>query len=267
MNRQSGDGIAYKVYQRNALDLVSVALKFATILKLTNDSTIAQFQDAIRSEFTEYSHETGMLVQINADGLSQIEQDQHRFYNKSDSCSITLTSDQLAFQTSDHQSRAVSMKCFSSALSALRNICKDSITPERYGVRYINSIDREKISADQKRAVDWSSLVEEKYLSIPGLHTSGDDTRYYCEVNSAMPIGRLIIRYGLLPAQSSQPQGVQPVVFRFDCDRFIDSDIDIDKLDELSLEFSKDIYTAFTDVSGSGLIDWMSAENLEEMLP
>lgn len=263
VNLRLDSSTAYQVYLRNPLDLVAVALKFAPILKLAEDATIAQFQETIRGEFPEYSQDTGVIVEIKPDGLSQTMQDQHRFSNKTKSCTVILTKDQLALQTTDHLNRKATLGRFDLALRALRDLSGDSIAPERFGVRYINNIDKDKIGDDLKDTVSWSDLVQGEFLSIPGQQAGGDDTRYFCEINSAMPDGRLITRYGLLPAQSSR---VPQVMFRFDCDRFIDSGIDLDGLGELSNNFVSDIYAEFVKIRGPALIKWMNTAEHEKVL-
>ena len=85
-----------------------------------------------------------------------------------------------------------------------------------------------------------------------------DDTVFQCEINSSMDTGRLIMRYGLLPDQTPE---YSQITFRFDCDRFVNSALSVDQIDNISSQFVSDLYQAFTSARGSALRRWMEGES------
>lgn len=217
---------------------------------------MALFQDRVRAAFPEYSLETGKVVDIGPDRITQTNQQQHRFSSSVKSSSLILSPGQLTLQANDHKSRGKTIEDFSVALDALNSVFND-IDPKRFGIRYINIIDKDKISEDLRRPLEWHELVDREFLAIPKDLADLDDTLFHTEINSPMNVGRLMLRYGLLPIPN-QSRESSKITFRFDSDRFVEGSIDLQRLSDIAESFVKDIYSAFHNVRSDALTHWMS---------
>ncbi|MEE8057614.1 MAG: TIGR04255 family protein, partial [Pseudomonadales bacterium] len=153
-----------------------------------------------------------------------------------------------------HISRDDIISQFCSGLDELKSVF-GNISPLRLGVRYVNIIDKNKISEELGYNLDWNSLVSEEFIKLPHEIANIANTNYMTEVRSNLSEGELALRYGLV-----QNQGTTPDHFRFDLDRYAELSASPDNISETLQAFTQDIYLLFNTVVGDKLKEWMTLE-------
>jgi len=176
----------------------------------------------------------------------------HIFQKAGGAATLSLTTTSLTLDSRKHENRndLIDEACL--GFDGLLELHKP-VSAVRFGLRYINIIDREPISKDLGRSVEWIDLVSDKFFSIPSGLADTQGTLYGVEVNSPMTKGALTVRYGL---QQDPRDGREK--FRFDSDRFIDGPIAKEEIRSLLLQFSDDIFSVFMAAKGPALEEWMS---------
>jgi len=245
--------IEYKVYPRNTLTSVAIELRFNTILLVQKDNLVADYQNLVRFLFPVYAIEQGTQVDILPDGIRQQSQIRHVFSNPEQKCTLRLTTESLSLELGSHSDREDLLQKFTVGLVSFEKVWPD-MTATRFGIRYVNQVSKAVIEQDLKREVSWEDLLHPDFLRMPANMADLNDTVFHCELNSVASVGRLVVRYGLLPHQSQERT---EVAFKYDCDRFIDGPVEKDKLNGMAEMFIEDIYQAFSGSRGDTLVEWM----------
>lgn len=174
------------------------------------------------------------------------------FLREEDQCTVLLAADNIIVESKRHRSREVLLEDLQAAVNALTKIF-NPVKATRFGVRYINIINTQKISSDLARTVKLESTVASEYLSIPASVANLEDTVFSNQISSPMNSGGLTLRYGIPPRE----MGETPI-FQFDIDRFIDNEIDLKNIGELLTNFTGDIFSLFMTLPGKDLFEWMT---------
>jgi len=232
-------------------------LRFHTILLVDDETLVAKYQNLVRSVFPKYSIEQGTLVDILPNGIRQQTQKRHVFSSTDGKCSLRVTAESLALELTAHTDRKDLLNKFTVGLNSFEQVWP-AMNTTRFGIRYINQVNKTLIERDLNRVVTWSDLLHTDFLKMPAQMADLENTVFHCEINSVATAGRLVVRYGLLPNQNT---GGPDVSFKFDCDRFIDGQIEKNDLTGLAEAFVEDIYQAYSGARGSMLIEWMELPN------
>jgi uncharacterized protein (TIGR04255 family) len=241
---------AHRVYPRNPLAAVVADLRFHPILKV--GSKIPDFQEAVRSVFTEYQEQPQQLVTVQPFGPMQVTQGMGYFFRKSTgTAALTLTTTSLTLDSRQHADRDQLINEACLGFDALVDLYKP-VSAIRFGLRYINIIDRQPIIEDLGHEVAWQDLVTDKFCSVPSGLADADGTHYSVEVSSKLSDGGLTVRYGLLPDARDNREK-----FRFDSDRYVDGPVEAGEIRALLARFADDIYAVFTAAKGPALEEWM----------
>lgn len=242
----------YKIFNHNPLASVSIELRFHPILKIASGQAIPDFQDQIRSTFPDYKEGKVQIVNLGLESpVTMREEKQFNFLHPETQSQLTLSATSILLVCNNHVSRDETLEKFNQALDVLKSVC-GVIQPIRLGVRYINNIQKEKISTDLGKPIDWSHLVKEDFLKMPANIANLNETSYLMELNSTLETGGITLRYGLL---SDQPD--ENVKFRFDVDRYIAKPFDISQSTKMASDFIYDIYCLFTEMRNESLEEWM----------
>jgi len=240
----------HRVYPRNPLAAVVADLRFHPILKI--GSKVPDFQEAVRSVFTEYQEQAQQFVAVQPFGPMQVTQGMGYIFRKSNgTAALTLTTTSLTLDSRQHADRDQLINEACLGFDALLALYKP-VSAIRFGLRYINIIDRQPISSDLGHAVDWGDLVTDKFCSVPSGLADADGSLYSVEVSSPMSEGGLTVRYGLLPDAKDNREK-----FRFDSDRYVDGPVDTSQVRGLLARFADDIYAVFMAAKGPALEEWM----------
>lgn len=243
--------VEHKVFDRNPLSVVIAQLRFHPILKIPE--RIADFQEKVRPRFPVYLEQVSRSVELrDVAGVHVKDERQFVFQNPDDGSSLFLSTTALGLETRNHRDRKDFQRDIRLALEALQEV-HGEFSGTRLGLRYVNTLARESIAADLGRSVEWSDLVTEPFLRIPGDPGLGSDTAFSGEISSdASDGGRLTLRYGLV-----QPPGAGVPVFRLDLDRFAASGITGDAVLRMLDTFADDIFVLFQSSVGPALAEWM----------
>lgn len=240
----------HRVYPRNPLVAVVADLRFHPILKIA--SKVPDFQEAVRSVFTEYQEQAQQFVAVQPFGPMQVSQGMGYVFRKSNgTAALTLTTTSLTLDSRQHADRDQLINEACLGFDALLALYKP-VNAIRFGVRYINIIDRQPIMADLGHEVGWDELITDTFCSEPTGMADAEGTLYSVEVNSAMTDGGLTVRYGVL----ADPKDSR-VKFRFDSDRYVDGPVDTSQIRTMLARFADDIYAVFTAAKGPALEEWM----------
>ncbi len=239
----------HRVYPRNPLIAVIVDLRFSPILKIAKG--VPEFQDAVRSTFSEFQEESSRFVNLQPLGAIEIREEKIFSFLR-DKTKLSLSTGSLTLETRGHHDREELIRDFSVGLEAL-NQTYSPVHALRLGLRYINLVDKKQLDLDD--SVSWNSLINEPFVREP-TGIGGADALFNIEVTSpADSKGNLTLRYGLLPEPASKR-----TVFRLDLDRYIERDFTVSEIPKLLLSFSDDIFFTFKSFAGEALIEWMEGD-------
>ncbi|HVW25256.1 MAG TPA: TIGR04255 family protein [Polyangiaceae bacterium] len=240
----------HRVFPRNPLAAVVVDLRFYPILKVA--AKVPEFQDRVRSIFADYQEQPQQLVMVQPFGVQVAHEKVFAFKKSDGSATLSLNTTSLTLDSRRHEHRA---ELISEAMLGVRSLL-DVYSPlqaTRFGLRYINFVDRETVAKDLERAVSWNDLITARFLSIPSDLADWEGTSYNIEVSSRMAQGELTLRYGLM----RDPRDGRDK-FRFDSDRYIESPFDVLSIDRFLALFADDAYSVFVDAKGPVLEEWMN---------
>lgn len=247
----------YQVFPRNPLLSVSIEFRFFPILKIAKGDAIPDFQEAIREEYPYFK--SGKARTISFDPVSNIQSREETLYHfmKSDDDSqteITLTGTSLLLECRGHISKQKTLAAFDTALQALMKVC-GTVKSQRLGIRYINLIDKDRISDELRKQLTWEDVINDDFLRMPSNIADLEQTMFNTEINAAMAEGALTLRYGMLKDEQTHK-----VNFRYDLDRFYFGEFDIGKTEKMLDAYSLDIYNLFSEMKGVELTNWMVSE-------
>jgi uncharacterized protein (TIGR04255 family) len=242
------------VYPRNPLVAVTVDLRFHPILKVAD--RIADFQERLRKSHPVFQQGQQQLVNLQPLGGIQIRTDQVFSFSTPDGNSVlTLNTSALILESRAHQTRDELVVTVDTAIEALLGVYGFA-TPVRLGLRYVNVIDREAISAAIGAPVDWSELVRERFVNVPGGLVDPTGAYFHAEVSAPVAgVGAMTLRYGRVPDVKDKREK-----FLFDIDRYTEQGFEVASSTSLLSDFSDDIYWLFSEAMGPKLESWMNKE-------
>jgi uncharacterized protein (TIGR04255 family) len=233
-----------------------VQLRFQPVLKIAK--SIADLQDRLRPRFPGYESIESQEIEIGPMGIIDVRKEHaYRFTAASAPSVLTVTTSSFTIEYSAHKDRNDIISDVGTVLSALNEVSA-SVNPVRLGLRYVNTIYRQRISGDLNRNIGWPDLLAESFTSVPGGIASLDDhTNFMVEVSSPCARGKMTLRYGM-PANLQAGTASDGLHFRVDTDRFIERDFKIDDVHALLELFFADIFHVFMKAAGPALLEWMS---------
>lgn len=185
-------------------------VRFTRLAKISDESYIAEFQEAIRGDYPYFQGETIQGVDIVLTGNEvkprSVTSKVWRFFNGSKSIRVTLGADQITIETMKYVSR----DDFLGRLEFLISKLKETINPslvERVGFRYVNRIQ----GNDLKHL---GELVTPPMLNIaqPALIKHVEVSM--SEISATTKEGKLIARYGIAPPNYTHDPEMAPQVPR-----------------------------------------------------
>lgn len=240
----------HTVYRRNPLVAVVVDVRFHPILKVAD--RIADFQERLRASHPAFQRQHQQLVNLQPLGGVQVRSEEAFAFSTPDGAStVTLNTTALILESRSHQTRDQLLGHVDRAVGALLDVYGFA-NPTRLGMRYVNMLDRESIASDLKTPVEWSGLVSERFLKVPGEMVDDDGAYFHAEVTApAASSGSMTLRYGRIPDAKRDK-------FRFDIDRYAEQGLEMPQVTTLLRGFSDDIYQLFVEAMGPVLKRWMS---------
>lgn len=249
--------VGYQIYERNPLVSTTIELRFFPIFRIVkNEQDWANFQDKVRELFPLYEQNNVRGVEFNPNGDFKIQDEvEHHFSDEAEKNTLVLGQSVLRITCKAHHSREQLIARFRAALEALRSVF-GHVEAQRLGIRYVNIIDKARISQDLNESLAWEDLISQEFLQRPHEIADLSSTNFMMELRSNLhgKPGSLGLRYGLVQNQTEVPDH-----FRFDIDRYIErregQPLDIDRInfDELV----QDIFSLFHTVVVGKLSTWM----------
>lgn len=135
-------------FERNTIALTVAQLRFHPILKVRE--RLPAFQDGIRARYPGFRTQKVQDVVIEPEGIRVGEQEQFQFLTADSSAAVSLGSAALSLENRRHQHHGAFIADFKVGLDALQSVFSP-VSPTRLGLRYINAIDRDRISSDLGR--------------------------------------------------------------------------------------------------------------------
>jgi uncharacterized protein (TIGR04255 family) len=243
---------SHKVFVRNPLVAVVVELRFFPILKLAEPALVAAFQERVRGTFPAFQDVNRQLINLGPAAPVEVRSERlFNFVKQDESCTLTLSTSSLALESRRHERREHFINDAQVGIEALTSTC-GPVVPTRLGLRYVDLIDKEQIEKDLGRPTTWSSLVSERFLTVPTGLADLEGTLFACEVGSTMANGGgQTVRYGLVEDSDKK------VKFRLDVDRHLSAPVDASKLVELLGTLANDVFAVFIAAMGPDLKAWM----------
>ncbi len=241
------------VYPRNPLVTVIVDLRFHPILKVADRK--ADYQDLVREDYPQYQESRQQLVNLHPLGAVNVSEDRVFTFRTADgSSTLTLTTGALSLDARAHQDRAQLLRLVHVATEALTSTY-GQVSPVRFGLRYVNDIDREQVADDLGRSVEWGELVTSRFLSVPGGLADEADAHFLTEVTAPVDPGAMTLRFGRIQDLRRKRE-----LFRFDVDRFLEGGFAVQDVGGLLDQFADHIYSLFIESRAPALEEWMSQE-------
>ncbi|MEM9861235.1 MAG: TIGR04255 family protein [Myxococcota bacterium] len=238
-----------KTYSRNPLEAVVVQLRFDPILRVREH--VVDFQDGIRHRFPKYEEQVTQSFEITPfRGVRVRENLEFRFRTSDKAGTALLSTEAVAVETRAHIERGALLEDFGVVMHALRS-AYSPINPLRLGLRYVNVLDREQISADLGEELGWHDLVAGDFIRIPCGLANLDGMAFGSELSGDLDDGRLTLRYAMVSEKDSAPR------FRIDLDRSVEGNVDLDRIQDTLMGFAGDIYSVFMSAAGDKLVRWM----------
>jgi len=184
-------------------------VRFPKIVKIAEESYIAEFQEAIRKEYPHFQSDVIQGVELNLAG----EALQHRvmntviwrFFDPTKVLRVSLSQDAITLETASYVSR----DDFLSRLGFILNSLQETIGPslvQRVGFRYVDRLQGEELLASL------DSLIQQELLNVLQPNLTSQIEISMTEVTGTTKEGKLIARYGLAPANFSHDPDIAPPV-------------------------------------------------------
>lgn len=183
-------------------------VRFPKIVKIGEESYIAEFQEAIRKEYPHFQSDVVQGVELNLAG----EDLQHRvmntviwrFLDPTKVLRVSLSQDAITLETARYVSRDDFLDRLEFILKALQETIGPSLV-QRVGFRYVDRLQSEFLDS-------LDSLVQPALLNVLKPNLTSQIEISMTEVTGATKEGKLIARYGLAPANFSHDPDIAPPV-------------------------------------------------------
>jgi uncharacterized protein (TIGR04255 family) len=249
-------------FERNTLRVVVAQVLFVEELTL-NQETVEAFHGLLGAEFSKYKRQYHQELRLHlggdpSPGQLRPEEPQvwHIFEHEGGERLVILHRGGLTLEERSYERLSVFRDLFVGVLGKLRS-CREVPRGGRLGLRFINIIDKDEVERDLGEApgsMRWGELIHAEFLRQPmGLIDVEEGDVFFNEISSTLvdKEGALTLRYGLLPRER------EGVAFRYDMDRYVESEFDMDEVPEKLYAFGISTASMFDCAVGPRLREWM----------
>ena len=193
---------------RNApLVRVLAQVAFPRIVKVREEAYIADFQEALRREYPNFTAEPFHGVAINiVDGMPQVQQHAStmwRFLDAENNWRVSLAQDFLALEVTRYSTRSEFLERMESVLTSLATTVRPTQV-QRIGYRYVDRI------ADAVSLHRLADLIRPELLGVLASSPFDSVDISMSELIAATAEGKLIVRYGAAPKGFSHDPNLAP---------------------------------------------------------
>lgn len=197
--------------QLDAAPLVRVLaqVQFGKIIKISSERHIGDFQEAVREVFPFIERDTAQSIKVDFDGRdvqgATTQELIWRLFDPARQWRVSLNTSALTLETFRYTSREEFLERFRFLINALAETIRPTIAT-RVGFRYVNRLDRPQDIQDLEQLIypDLVGLLSESLRDKVELTMS--------QAQCATREGRLIVRWGLLPAGATHDPDMAPPV-------------------------------------------------------
>jgi uncharacterized protein (TIGR04255 family) len=184
---------------------VLAQIRFEEIFSIVKKGYVSDFQDRIRRQYPNHRREENVVVSLSAKEPEPKTETHWRFTDSDQNWRISLTTTFLALQCKRYSSRNEFMERLTDLLEAL----KETIGPSycrRVGVRYVDRVQNEPFDRlgelVRPELLSFDTKPEYRPRILQSIHES------ICEIDE----GKMIIRWGLIPENSTHAPDLMPPV-------------------------------------------------------
>lgn len=241
----------HRVFERNPLVAVIVELRYHPILKVP--AKVADYQETVRARFPAFQQLQTQTINLGPGPVQVRPSETYCFAKPDESAMLSLSTASLSLESRKHARREQLLADVKLGLDALLRVYGE-LSMTRLGLRYVNLVDKERVSQDLGRPSSWQQLISSRYLAVPADLAELEGTLFACEVASGMPRGAQVVRYGLIKDADDR------VKFRLDVDRYVDGPLEPGDVIQSLDTFADDIFAVFFASLGPDLIFWMDSK-------
>ncbi|SFR40383.1 TIGR04255 family protein [Yoonia tamlensis] len=188
---------------------VLALVQFSKISKISDERYIADFQEALRSNYPHVQAEKVKSVEIRVSDdeihHEAVETTVWRFLDPNKTVRVSLATDFIGIETANYVSRADFLGKMHTVLEAFSNSMKPPLV-ERVGFRYVDRLEGE----DCMGAL--ADLIQADLLNVLRPNLAEHIEISMTEVVGRTAEGKLIARYGLAPKGFSHDPAMAPPV-------------------------------------------------------
>jgi uncharacterized protein (TIGR04255 family) len=223
---------------------VIAQVRFPLLLRVEQRDFVAPFQEAIRVDYPVLQQEQIQTLLVASDGTTTTQrQIAWRFEDMARHWRVSLAPEFLALDTTAYTSRSEFFTRLRDVIVALDEHVGPKLV-DRLGIRYID-----RIAGDAVHEIE--TLVRPEVRGILGTAVSAHALHTLTESMFAIEGGRLVTRWGLLPADATvDPAVIEPISeesWILDIDMFSSEAfaVGVDRIVGDAQRFAERIYTVF----------------------
>jgi uncharacterized protein (TIGR04255 family) len=214
--------VDHELFPNPPLKAMLGQVRFPTVLRITDLTSLVPFQETIRHEFPTFRQEQQLSLVVGPQGPQTPQiQSAYRFVTSDGMWSILLTPDAVTLEA-DVRAGYTNFADFGQRFRLVWEAILAQYSPTqivRQGLRYVDHIEGDR------RPSEWDAIINPALLGPIG--TFGDDiSQSVSELRLTLPDGVVIFKHGMLPLGPSATPG-----YLLDFDYFIE-----EPNDETSLE-------------------------------
>lgn len=182
-------------------------VQFAKIIKISDETHIGNFQEAVRVEypFIEKDSAKGIQLVVDGGGVQAVSTDEviWRLFDSTRQWRVSLNTSALTLETMLYTSRTEFLDRFKFLLGALVAAIRPSVAT-RVGFRYVNRLDR------NEDLNDLDKLVHTELIGVLAAPVRPQVEQVVSQALCKTAEGNLMVRWGMLPAGTSHDPDAAP---------------------------------------------------------
>lgn len=215
--------VEHEVFPNPPLKVMLGQVRFPTVLRIADPSSLATFQEAVQDKFRTFRQEHQLNLALGPQGAQAVSAQQaFRFTTQDGAWSLLLTPDALTVEA-DVAVRYTSYDEFTERFALAWGAILDHYSPNlivRQGLRYVDHLEGDW------PAPDWARLINVDLLGPLVERFGSNITQSASELRLSRPEGVLVFKHGILPLGPNGKMG-----YLLDFDYFTE-----DPSDDCSLE-------------------------------
>ena len=188
-------------YARPPLKLVVCQMRFPSLLRISDPLFVADFQEAIDSEYPELQREQQSLFQMSSSGLPEASHVMmYRFLDGKGAWSVLLGESSLTLESRVYSSIDDLLRRFERVATAARDTLGVSLR-QRLGLRYLNEFRHPEKTA----LMHWRDDFRAEFLGFAASLFKEPVGHTLQQVQVLCPDGNFVVRHGVMRGTTVPP--------------------------------------------------------------